>query len=64
MAEREIFSDDPELYDACAELLELARGRGLTLGTAESCTGGLVCGCLTAVPGSTGRSSGSIPAMR
>ncbi|MCR8907463.1 MULTISPECIES: CinA family protein [Atopobiaceae] len=53
MAEREIFSDDPELYDACAELLELARGRGLTLGTAESCTGGLVCGCLTAVPGSS-----------
>ena len=53
MAAREIFADATGLYDACAELLELARGRGLTLGTAESCTGGLVCGCLTAVPGSS-----------
>lgn len=53
MAKSEILADAPGLYDACAELLELARGRGLTLGTAESCTGGLVCGCLTAVPGSS-----------
>lgn len=53
MAEREIFSDDPVLFEACAELLEAARERGLTLGTAESCTGGLVSGCLTAVPGSS-----------
>lgn len=53
MGERTIFADDGELYDACAEVLALARGRGLTLGTAESCTGGLVSGCLTAVPGSS-----------
>ena len=53
MGARTIFSDDAELFDACAALLELARGRGLTLGTAESCTGGLVSGCLTAVPGSS-----------
>lgn len=53
MAGRTILADDPALYDACAELLERARERGVTLGTAESCTGGLVCGCLTAVPGSS-----------
>lgn len=53
MGERTLFEDDPALFDACAELLALARGRGLTLGSAESCTGGLVCGCLTAVPGSS-----------
>ena len=53
MADNEIFSDDPDLFASCAELLEAARGRGLTLGTAESCTGGLVSACLTAVPGSS-----------
>lgn len=53
MGERTILPEDPALFDACSELLGLARGRGLTLGTAESCTGGLVCGCLTAVPGSS-----------
>jgi nicotinamide-nucleotide amidase len=37
-----------------AELvLEQARHRGLTLATAESCTGGMVAGELTAIPGSS-----------
>ena len=34
-------------------VLELCRARGLTLGTAESCTGGLVAAQLTSVPGSS-----------
>lgn len=36
-----------------SDVLEHARSRGLTIGTAESCTGGLVEGSLTAVPGSS-----------
>ena len=34
-------------------MLEQCRARGLTLGTAESCTGGLVAARLTSVPGSS-----------
>ena len=34
-------------------VLAKARAKGLTLGTAESCTGGLVCAALTDVPGSS-----------
>jgi len=34
-------------------LLELARARGLTIATAESCTGGMVGAAITAVPGSS-----------
>jgi competence/damage-inducible protein CinA-like protein len=39
--------------DLAAIVLERARARGLRLGTAESCTGGLVGGRLTAIPGSS-----------
>ena len=53
MGERDLFLADSALLDECAELLDLARERGLSLGTAESCTGGLVSACLTAVPGSS-----------
>jgi nicotinamide-nucleotide amidase len=38
---------------AARGLVELCRARGLTVATAESCTGGLVAGAITAVPGSS-----------
>jgi nicotinamide-nucleotide amidase len=34
-------------------VLGLARKRGLTIGTVESCTGGMICAALTAIPGSS-----------
>ncbi|MEN5081845.1 nicotinamide-nucleotide amidohydrolase family protein [Bosea sp. TWI1241] len=36
-----------------AELLNISRERGVTVATVESCTGGLVCGALTAIAGSS-----------
>ena len=38
---------------SAAEVLALARARGVMLAAAESCTGGLVMAALTAVPGSS-----------
>jgi nicotinamide-nucleotide amidase len=44
---------DPELQSRANALVQLYRGLGLKLSTAESCTGGLVAGLLTEVPGSS-----------
>jgi len=43
----------PELVAAADRLIANLRGRGLKLATAESCTGGLIAGLLTEVPGSS-----------
>jgi nicotinamide-nucleotide amidase len=45
------FSED--LARAAARVLEHCRARGLTVATAESCTGGLVAGALTEIAGSS-----------
>ncbi|MGL4973962.1 MAG: CinA family protein [Bosea sp. (in: a-proteobacteria)] len=41
------------LTELATEVLALARAHGLTIGTIESCTGGLVSGALTAIAGSS-----------
>lgn len=44
---------DLETLSLVAELLNISRERGITVATVESCTGGLVCGALTAIAGSS-----------
>jgi nicotinamide-nucleotide amidase len=43
----------PDIEQAASQLLELCRQRGLTIATAESCTGGLIIGALTEIAGSS-----------
>ncbi len=55
---RFLFGEDER---SIAEIvLELCSSRGLTLGTAESCTGGMIAARLTAVPGASEAFRGSI----
>ena len=49
--ERHLFAEEERTVQEI--VLELCRARGLTLATAESCTGGLVAARLTDVPGSS-----------
>ena len=44
---------DGETLDACEALVASCRVSGVTVGTAESCTGGLVASSITAIPGSS-----------
>lgn len=44
---------DLDIRSLAAELLNISRERGTTVATVESCTGGLVCGALTAISGSS-----------
>jgi nicotinamide-nucleotide amidase len=46
-----LFSEDGRTVDE--QVAELLRSRGLTIATAESCTGGLMAGRLTELPGSS-----------
>ena len=54
-----VFSTGPDLDAVVAEALA---GRGLTIATGESCTGGLLAGRLSARPGSSGHLLGGITA--
>lgn len=44
---------DALIDEKAAAVLALCRARGLKLATAESCTGGLIIGCLTEIAGSS-----------
>ena len=44
---------DPEIVALATQVLALCRARGWHVATAESCTGGLIAGLLTEIPGSS-----------
>ncbi len=46
-------SDFEALVEEASDLISACRGKGLTLATAESCTGGLIAAILTEVPGAS-----------
>ena len=42
-----------EINNRASNILKLCKKKGVTIVTAESCTGGLIAGCLTEIPGSS-----------
>jgi nicotinamide-nucleotide amidase len=44
---------EPAQLELAAAIVDRCRTRGLRVATAESCTGGLISGCLTAIAGSS-----------
>jgi competence/damage-inducible protein CinA-like protein len=58
--ERHLFSRDERPIEEL--VLDLCRSRGLTLATAESCTGGMVAERLTSIPGSSDAFVGAVVA--
>lgn len=51
---------DLDIRSLAAELLNMSMERGFTVATVESCTGGLVCGALTTVAGSSSMVQGGL----
>lgn len=51
---------DIDIRSLAATLLNLSLERGFTVATVESCTGGLVCGALTAIAGSSSMVQGGL----
>lgn len=49
-----------DIRSLAAELLNMSKERGFTVATVESCTGGLVCGALTAIAGSSSMVQGGL----
>ncbi len=62
LEKKEVFamSFGNEISERATQLKELATRTGLKIGTAESLTGGLIAGAITAVPGSSGYFYGGI----
>ncbi len=46
-------TDSPAILDLCEQLAQALKQRGWTLASAESCTGGLIAACCTALSGSS-----------
>ena len=51
---------DLTIRSLAAELLAMSQEHGFTVATVESCTGGLVCGALTAIAGSSSMVQGGL----